>query len=40
MKHLPEEKAGCAKPDYEAGESKLGLFQVKDKLTFDQQKAV
>ena len=39
MKHLPEDKAGCARPDYEAGEAKLGLFSVKDKLKYDEQRA-
>ena len=38
MKHLPQEKAGCDKPDYEAGEQKLGLFTVKDKLEHDKQR--
>ena len=39
MKHLPEDKVGCARPDYEAGEAKLGLFSVKDKLKHDNEKA-
>ena len=32
MKHLPKDKAGCSKPDYESGEQKLGVFNIKDKL--------
>ena len=38
MKHLPQDKAGCDKPDYEAGEQKLGLFNIKDKLEYDKQR--
>jgi hypothetical protein len=35
MKHLVSDETGCKRHDYEDGEAKLGIFQVKDKLDYD-----
>ena len=38
MKHLPSDEAGCKRHDYQEGEAKLGVFQVRDKLEYDKQR--